>query len=397
MIRVLCVVADNNIGGIQNRIMMIGESLAKNDIQCIILSPNGKGKFSQIARRKGFTVHQAHIHSPKAFSSLRGLIKNVIWMVTIPLSIVTIIKIVYQEKIDIIHVNGLLSIHASIAAIITNKPLIWHLISTLYPLSLVILIRPVVKEFTHTTIFIAQKMIRYYLGDEFDRNKIKVIYEPVDTEQFKRDNIKKSQKMIIRQKLNIQRDFKIVGFVGNINPVKGIEYIIRSANEIKKETSIDIKFLLIGNKSDGHDKYMQKLQQMIIKHNLEENVIFCGGVSHEMIPEYLSIMNIFLITSLAEGTPLVILEAMSMSIPVIATDVGGISEQIENGKTGIIVPRGDTKAISEAIVYLFEHPTEMDQMGKNGRKRAEELFSLDKCVSEHIELYRNCVKNRCIK
>ena len=78
-----------------------------------------------------------------------------------------------------------------------------------------------------------------------------------------------------------------------------------------------------------------------------------------------------------------------MEKPVVATDVGGISEQVPDGETGIIIPARNPKAAAEAVIYLLEHPEERIKMGKKGRERVKEMFSLERCVKEHRKLYAN--------
>ena len=168
---------------------------------------------------------------------------------------------------------------------------------------------------------------------------------------------------------------------------KGLEYFIRVANEVKKRSRLKIKFLIVGGKSKGHEDYYNKLQILIKKLHLENDIIFTGRVPY--LQDVLSIMNIFLMTSIAEGTPLVILEAMAMGVPVVATDVGGISEQVADGETGIIVPPRDPNAISKSVIYLLEHPEERGRMGKKGRERVKKMFSLERCVEEHRKLYES--------
>jgi glycosyltransferase involved in cell wall biosynthesis len=116
-----------------------------------------------------------------------------------------------------------------------------------------------------------------------------------------------------------------------------------------------------------------------------------GKIPHSQIRDILSVVDIFLMTSIAEGTPLVILEAMSMGIPVVATDVGGISEQVANGKTGIVVPPKDVNAIAEAVLYLLENDEIRKQYGIKARERIVKFFSLNKCVEEHKLLYEDIV------
>ena len=385
MVKILNVVVDNGIGGIQNRILMVGKKLS-HGIKTIILTPKSQGDFSYIAKKEGFIVYQSFVESPKFFSSLKGVGKNILWFLYFPLAVTHIAKIIKKERIDIVHVNGLLALQAVVAARIVKKPIVWHLVSTIYPKSLVLLLRPFIKRWANKIVFVTHKTVFYYLGKKHQK-KIEIIYEPVDIKNFDIKKISERKKVNIKENFRLPIDHRVVGVVGNITHQKGLEYFIRVANEVKKQSRLKTKFLIVGGKSKGHEDYYNKLQILIKKLCLENDVIFMGRVPY--LQDVLPIMNIFLMTSIAEGTPLVILEAMAMEVPVVATDVGGISEQVADGETGIIVPPGDPKAISEAVIYLLEHPEERSRMGKKGRERVKKMFSLERCVEEHRRVYEN--------
>ncbi len=383
---ILNIVIDNNIGGIQNRIMMVGEKLKKSGVNTIILAPKGRGSFSQAAKDRGFLVYQTYIESPKYFTSIRNIAKNIFWFLSFPIAVFSIVKIIKKEKIDIVHVNGLLALQGVLAACLAKKPLVWHLISSIYPTFLVSIIRPLFN-WADQLIFVTNMTITYYLGNSTNKQKISVIYEPVDISYFDSRIISKEKKEDIRKKLAVSEDYKIIGFVGNISPVKGLEYFIKAARKVVNQTDTKIKFLIIGEASVGHIEYCVSLKNQITELNLDKDIVFLGKIPHGQLRNILSVMDIFLMTSTAEGTPLVILEAMSMGIPVVATNVGGISEQIVNGETGIVVPPKDVNAISKAVVYLLENEQIRKQFGINARERAVESFSLKKCVEEHKLLY----------
>jgi len=385
-IKVLNVLIDNWIGGIQNRILMIVPKLKLNEINTIILVPRGYGNFYEIAKKAGLTTFQSYIESPKYFSSLQGLRKNIFWFLTFPIAVLQIVRLIRREDIDIVHVNGLLALQPVLAARITNRPIIWHLISTLYPKSLVLILRPIIRYSSCRHVFVTKKTIQYYLGKNYSKEKIDVIFEPVDIDYYDSNKLSNNFKIMIKEKLGIPDSNKVIGFVGNITPQKGLEYFIKVAGEIKKHYT-NVTYLIIGGVSEGHKTHFEKLNDQIIKSNLEKEILFIGRVPD--IREYLGIMDIFLMTSISEGTPLVILEAMAMEIPTVATNVGGVSEQIIEGETGILVQPRDVKGISEAIIYLLKNDKISKEMGKKGRHQVEQLFSLEKCVQGHKNIYKD--------
>ena len=384
MVKVLNVLLDNHIGGPQVRVLSVAKELRKYGIETIMLSHKGEGDFAQRARNENFKAYQIALYGPR-----RSVLLNLRSFFTFPLSIFAIVKIINKENIDIVHVNGLLSFHAPIAALLTRKKVVWHLISSLYPKPLVSFLMPFIRIMADQIVVVAKTLGEYYLGNQkklIETNTL-IIYECVDVDKFDPLAVSKNDVDKLKKEFNINHCEKVVGCIGNVNLVKGYEYVIESASLIKKEIG-NVKFLIVGGIFDlQKNYYYQKLKNLIASLKMEQDVIFTG--KRDEIPQILSLFDVFLLTSIYEGTPLVILEAMAMEKTVIATDVGAVSEQVDDGKTGIIVPPRNPKAMSEAVIYLLDHPEERVEMGERGREQVKEMFSLERCVEEHRKLYED--------
>ncbi|MHB8482302.1 MAG: glycosyltransferase [Nitrospiria bacterium] len=180
----------------------------------------------------------------------------------------------------------------------------------------------------------------------------------------------------------------IVGSIGRlIDNVKGYSCLIEAINCLKCIFGDDSMLIIVG---DGPDRRMLEDQVKILK--LEEQVKFIGG--KHSISEYLKKTDIFVLASVSEGFPNVLLEAMAVSKPVVATRIGGIPEVVVEGETGLLVPPRDPKALAEAIYYMKTHPMEAQEMGRKGRKRVEEFFSIDKTVAEYERFYDEIIQRR---
>ncbi len=110
------------------------------------------------------------------------------------------------------------------------------------------------------------------------------------------------------------------------------------------------------------------------------------------VPDVMRGLDCFVLPSLAEGISNTILEAMACGLPVIATDVGGNSELIEAGKTGVVVPAGDVPAMAREIIALAKQREKARTMGLDGRKRVERTFSMTAMVKQYQDLYDRCLK-----
>ena len=349
-----------------------------------MLSPKGEGDFVQKARNENFKAYQIALYGPR-----RSILLNIRSFFTFPLTVFAIAKIINRENIDIVHANGLLSFQAPMAAVLTKKKVVWHLISSLYPKTLVSLLMPFIRIMADQIVVVAKILGEYYMGNQIKLAKThaQIIYECVDVDKFNPIAVSKNDIDKLKKEFNITHCEKVVGCIGNINPAKGYEYFIESASLVKNEID-NVKFLIVGDISEPlKNYYYQKLKNLIGSLKMEQDVIFTG--KRYDIPQLLSTFDVFVLPSIAEGTPIVILEAMAMEKPVVAADVGAVSEQILGGETGIIVPPRNPKAMAEAVIYLLEHPEERIRMGKKARERVKEMFSVERCVEEHRKLYEN--------
>lgn len=382
MIKILNVVLSNHIGGPQIRVLAVAEKLKKFDIETILLVPNGPGNFAKIAAKKHIKVYQIALNIPH-----RSIYSNIFFLLTFPFSILSIKKIIIKEDIDIIHANGLFCFHAPIAAFLLKRKVVWHLISSLYPKFIVATLMPLIILLANELIFVANNLKEYYLKYNVLKNlNYRIIYECVDLDRFDPQKINKESVSYAMKSLKLNKDDIVIGCIGNLNPAKGYSYCIKGVF-LASKTIKNIKLVIVGDITDKRNLEYYKLMSLVKSLNMEHRVIFAG--KRYDIPKVLLTFNIFLLPSLKEGTPLVILEAMAMGKPIIATDVGGISEQIRDMDTGILVKSKDPEEIARAITYLCTHPLETRNMSDRCRPRVETFFSLDKCVSEHKDLYEN--------
>lgn len=208
-----------------------------------------------------------------------------------------------------------------------------------------------------------------------EEDKITTIYVDGITPDWKCTNTKdKSNKIIL---FAPGRIYKYKGFGVLINAIK---LVIREYNNIK---------LVIA----GEGPYKREIVKLIDKLNLNNYIELLGKVSFEKIKKFYFKSDIVIFPPVhPEPFGRISIEAMTACKPVIASNVGGIPEAVEDGVNGILVPPNDPKKLDEAIIRLIEDESLREAMGKYGRKIVNEKFNRDRIVDKQIELYSKVTK-----
>ena len=217
-----------------------------------------------------------------------------------------------------------------------------------------------------------------------DSQKVIAIYNGVDLAEFRGVNPAKVKEL--KHHFSVDMDAPVIGTIASFHKRKGYPYLIESL-PLVLERFPKAKALLIG---DGHLR--QSIRRKAEDLGLSSSVIFTG-IRHD-IPELLSMFDAFVLPSLWEGMPNVILEAMATGKPVVATHVGGVPEEVEDSVTGLLVPPRDPEALAKAITALLQDRERAKAMGRAGRARVEKHFSVERMVQETEALYEELVREK---
>ena len=175
----------------------------------------------------------------------------------------------------------------------------------------------------------------------------------------------------------------IVGNVAALVPHKGQRHFVEAAALVVREVP-DARFVIAG---EGE---LRPTLEHLIKHlNLEKHVILAG-----FRPDVLSLhkaFDVFVMSSITEGLGTSLLDAMACGRPIVATTAGGMPEVVQDGKTGILVPPRNDRAMADAIITLLKDPALRDRMGSAGLARANARFSAERMVADTLLAYRDLV------
>jgi len=209
------------------------------------------------------------------------------------------------------------------------------------------------------------------------------IHNGIDILEFDRQSSQEFEYNLVLKKYS-----KNIVMVASFTDAKDYITFIKAAKNILRENK-DICFICIG---DGPNKKEVEREAEEYKN---KNILFLGTI--KKIPALLKQVDIGILLSNtnghAEGISNAIMEYMSASLPVIATNAGGNPEIVKDGESGFLVPAFDVDAVSNKLKFLINNPNIAENMGKKGRKIIEAEFSMEKMINQYVNLYNKLCKN----
>lgn len=187
-----------------------------------------------------------------------------------------------------------------------------------------------------------------------------------------------------RSLLGINGKERIIGIVANFKKVKNHRFLLQVFAELVK-TFEDVKLVLVGRGFAGHaDNTEEELWQFVNENHLTKKVVFLSN--NPNIPDLLNAMDVFCLTSLKEGLPISLIEAMATGLPVVGTNVEGIRDVIVPHEDGLLIELGDVEGLKNAFIELLAKPDWSHKLGEAARRKAQEKYSLERCISEYEAL-----------
>lgn len=209
--------------------------------------------------------------------------------------------------------------------------------------------------------------------------EIPVIPNGIDAERFERVSRDDA-----RRQLGIEPAQKIVLYVGRFYPVKGVKYLVTAMGQIRREEENAILMLV------GYGSEEENLRLLVKELGLSDCVRFVGAVQNDLIPAYMAASDVLVLPSISEGFPMVSLEAMAASLPIVATDVGGIPSIVEEGINGFVVTPGDAAQIADKVSSILCDPELSHFFATNNKSKAQR-YTWDRVVHDLEGVYLECM------
>jgi len=279
------------------------------------------------------------------------------------------VKIFKKEKYDLIHTHGYL---ADVLGISVAKSLGMYTISTIHGFiwnnwkyKVYNLIQMFMLIFANKIIAVSEE-IKKELKEIGIKGEIEVIKNAVEIEESCRmENISERKKS-----LGISEGDVVLGFIGRLSAEKGIIYLIEAVKNINKIQGNAIKTIIIG---DGPQK--EEIERRIVAQDAKEDIKILGF--KEDINAWIDMIDILVMPSITEGTPMTLLEAMGKGKAVIASNVGGIPDVIQNDINGIIISAKNSFELAAKIQLLASKKEMRNKLGQNARKTIAENYNIN--------------------
>jgi glycosyltransferase involved in cell wall biosynthesis len=234
-------------------------------------------------------------------------------------------------------------------------------------------------------IFISQPLIDWALHEKItNKEKIEKIYSGIQLDQFR--PVTADVKMRNREKWKLEKEDLVIGIVSKLWEGKGHITLIEACKVLKQRFK-NVKLVIVGE-GDLYDELLKSVD----KNGLSGSVLFTGFQMD--VSEVLSTFDVAVLPSFFEGMGRVLLEAMAMEKPVVASRVGGIPDLVKHKVNGLLVKPGDVTELANALEQILSDSEISSKMGKEGRKRIQEQFSADIMVQSIDRVYRELLTRK---
>ncbi|TSA45461.1 glycosyltransferase family 1 protein [bacterium] len=376
--KICFVITQGEMGGAQRYVFDLATGLAAQGEEILVLVGAEKTELKSRLKRAGIPC---------------GLVKNLVRSINPIRDIAAVFELTSKLREyhpDIVHLSsskaGVIGSVAARLAKIPNVVFTAHGFAFLEPNS----------RFVNRLYFWAEKIASNYRKaiitvSEFDRQaaiaarlcppeKLITIHNGVDW-----DKIEYLPQNRARAALQLEPDKFIIGTVANFYRTKGLPYLISAARELVTDYP-ETQFFIVG---DGTER--SKLLSQIKSSGLENSVLLVNP--QENVRQFLKAFDLFVLPSVKEGFPYVILEAMAAGLPIVATKTGGIPEAIRNGQDGLLVEPKNPAALASAISKLIKNPSDAKKLGQMAEERAKN-FTYDAMLAATCDVYRSLVSSR---
>jgi glycosyltransferase involved in cell wall biosynthesis len=386
--RVLSVIPGPTFGGAANQVVKLREPLAAHGFDVIAAVPSGVGNVAPRLEGCGVPTVRLPMRRLRATSNP---FTHARLLADIPLQIARLRRVIRDLDIDIVQNHGDLNPYAAVAGRLERRAVVWQLLDSRTPASLRPVTSVMIRRVADVVLVVGEALSDAYPRiTQAGRRKV-ITPPPVDTSRIHPDVLSQQS---ARAELGVSPEAVLIGTIGNRNPQKAQDALVRAVAAIRRRVpSVDLRIL--GGASPDHPDYEADLQRVVRQAGLSPTTVVDPSAR---ATELVHAFDIMAMTSApySEGMPTVLLEAMAAGVPCVSTDVGSVCEVIEHGRTGLVVSPNSDVAMADALLQLVEQPDLRRRMGAAGRSVAVCRFDVEACAERYVAGYREALAHRSL-
>lgn len=358
---ILQILPELNVGGVETGTLDLAKYLVRQGHKAVVVSAGGE------LVRELESSGAKHYQLPVAKKSIISIVK------TIPL----LAEIIKKEEIDIVHARS--RVPAWIAYFACRKTRI-ILITTCHGYYSKHLFSQVMG-WGRRVIVLSNVIARHMIEDfGVPHERIRLVARSVDLEKFQYLSPDKKRK----------EDFS-VGIIGRLTPLKGHKDFIKAMAKVAR-TVPRLKIWIVGDAPSSREAYKEELQVLVRRLGLWHCTEFLG--TQRDIPTILSQLDVLVLaTTTHEAFGRVIIEANAAGVPVVATEVGGVVDIVENNKTGLLVAPSDPGGMAEAVLRIFKDPALAQGLAEKAYEKLKSKYNVELMVKNTLDVYRDALNN----
>lgn len=369
-------------------------ALRKQGVECVVISPSPwvppllrgiprVGKFLRISRST--TVDGFRVEHPRVMMPPNGWLFSLYGLLFYLRCRALVRRFVAEEKIDLIHAHTVMP--DGFAAVLLGREFRIPVVCTAHGSE--VRISPQQSRATRWATKWALRNLSHLISVSADLKEhifklvgdrqVEVVRNGADSDQFK--NIPKTK---ARERLGISSDKKVVLFIGNLAPVKGVEFLLEAASKLVRK---DVRIYLVG---EGELK--EKLVAMSSQLGLD--CVFTGKRPHDEVPSWLCAADCVVLPSLSEGLPTIAVEAMMCRAPLVATAVGGTPEVVKDGETGLLVPPRDPASLATAVSRILDDSSFSAALTARAEQVAKSELTWEANARKTVVIYQDALAHK---
>ena len=364
--RILYVHGIDAIGGAERDLIALLRTLDRHKWEPHVVCP-GTGPFREQLQSIAVPTHALSLlpwRKPLALFQRRSAVRRLQTLVN-------------QLDPAMIHVNDIWWVPHTVRAIASRTsnpvPIVAHVRQEIEPAK----VRRYGLDRVEAVIAISRQIERSLIAGGVSVKNVRTVYSGIDLSerQLTHDD------QAIRRMIGVTNEAVLVGTIANLFPRKGYEVMLRALPAVVRAVPT-VHYVIVG--SDDND-YADGLKRLAHELKIADRVHIVGF--QDPVQPFLASLDLYVHPALMEGFGIAVVEAMAMGKAVVATTTGGLPEVVAQGETGLLVPPGDAESLAATVVSLLQDRVRREQMGRCGRTRVHERFSLDASVMQMEQLY----------